>query len=641
MDLGRYLKIAWRWWWLVALSVALSAMASYFYSQNLPKVYAARTTLMVGSNIIENPNPNLQEMGSINTLASVYGELAKRKLVTQAVIDKLGLQMSSEQLAEMIQTSVIAKAQLLEIFVLDINPQRAQMIANAVAEELIFQSPTGSGKQQERDQFIQAQLADLQVKIENTNNKIKELEDTLGGLTSAVEIAEAQSKLAELEKLKGDYQDSYNKFLGNISNEAINRLAVFEPAAEPTTPVSPDIKMNVLLAAVAGMVLAVSAIVLLEFFNDILVWQPDETHAVLGLPILGAIGKINGSNKIVAQGELWSPQADALRNLRSSIFLAAGEKKLTSLLVTSTLPSEGKSFVSANLAAIVASPGSSLAAVLTSSGSRVILVDADLRKPTQHEIFEMPNLLGLAEVLSLPEAAIPSMLDKVLRPTGINNLLLLPAGRSPLDPGYLLNSPRFAHLLELLATKADLVIIDSAPLLAAAETRFIANVVDGTLLVITDGRTGRRVVQKAVNYFRDKQQNNLLGLVFNRVRSAGQYAYYSTYRSHVHELQEAAATQSKRQNGWLGKLWPRRQPAETISSTLSLSEAANYLGVSKQMAQRWCEEGRLPATKIRRNWLVNLGDLDEFIAGYQPESNITEPDTVKKTVNGNGVRPLK
>src|SRR5688572_28741760 len=148
MDLSRYIKIGLRWWWLVVLSMLLSAGMSYWYSQRLPKIYSARATLAVGSNILENPNPDLRSLTSIVSLAEVYAELAKRPPLAQAVIDKLGLDLPPPQLGGMIETSVIPKAQLLEIYVMDVNPKRAQLLANTIAEELILQSPNGAQGQQ-------------------------------------------------------------------------------------------------------------------------------------------------------------------------------------------------------------------------------------------------------------------------------------------------------------------------------------------------------------------------------------------------------------------------------------------------------------------------------------------------------------
>jgi len=636
MDIGRYLKIGLRWWWLILLSIMLSATASYFYSQRLPKIYAAKSSLLVGTSVIETLNPNERALGVSRTLAEVYGEVAQRRLVTQAVIDKLGLEMEPDELKEMIQTNVIPSAQLLEIFVLDVHPQRAQLLANAIADELILQSPTGSQNQQEREQFIQTQIQELQTKIYDTNQKIETLEDSLGNMTSAVEIAEAQSQLGQLEKLKGEYQSNYNQFVANLAESATNKLTVFERAIEPTVPVSPNIKMNVLIAAVAGLVLAVGAIVALEFFDDTLVWRGEESRQVFGLPVLGAINKIkNGkANKLITGEELWSPEADALRSLRSSIFLAAPQQKLSTLLITSSVPNEGKSFISTNLAATVATPGSSLASVVALPGTRVILIDADLRKPSLHEIFDMPNLLGLADVLATPSISAEPILKKALRPTEVDNLLLLPAGRAPMDPGYLLNSPRFAEVLETLKDQADLVIIDSAPLLAAAETRFIANTVDGTLLVVNAGRTRQRVARKAIDYFQNNQRSTLMGLIFNRVELTGSFEYYHSYK-YVQRAQQEAVLES--QPSLLKKIWPFGRNKEDRGDVLTLAETADYLGVSEEATRRWCEEGRLQADKRGWRWSVRLEDLNEFIAEYQSSGN--NGNSYSKTNNNNGTKP--
>jgi capsular exopolysaccharide synthesis family protein len=622
MDIGRYLKVGLRWWWLIILSVMLSATASYFYSQRLPKIYAAKSSLLVGTSVIETLNPNERTLGVSRTLAEVYGEVAQRRIVTQAVIDKLGLDMHPDDLSEMMQTNVIPSAQLLEIFILDIHPQRAQLLANAIADELVLQSPTGSQEQQEREQFINTQIQELQTKISDTNQKIQALEESLGTMTSAVEIAEAQSQLNQLEILKGEYQNNYNQFVSNLSESAANQLSVFERATEPMAPVAPNIRNNVLIAAVAGLVLAISAIIVLEFLDDTLVWRGEETRRVFDLPVLGAINKVkNGkAKKIITGDELWSSEADALRSLRSNIFLAAPEQTLSTLLITSSVPNEGKSFISTNLAATIASPGSSLASVVALPGTKVVLVDADLRKPSLHEVFDMPNLLGLADVLATPSLSAEPILNKALRPTHIDNLLLLPAGRTPMDPGYLLNSPRFAEVLDTLKTQADLIIIDSAPLLNATETRFIANIVDGTFLTVNSGRTRRTVVQKAIDFFQNSQRNTLMGLVFNRVELMGGFEYYHSPK----DGQRQQALMSQSQPSLFKKIWPFARNQEVQSDTLTLAETADYLGVSENVARRWCEEGRLQAVKRGLRWSVHLENLNEFITDYQNSDNGTK-----------------
>jgi excisionase family DNA binding protein len=135
----------------------------------------------------------------------------------------------------------------------------------------------------------------------------------------------------------------------------------------------------------------------------------------------------------------------------------------------------------------------------------------------------------------------------------------------------------------------------------------MANVVEGTLLVVNDSQTRRKVVQQILDYFRGKPHNNLLGLVFNRVKTASHsYGYYSKYTSRDKVQQLAQGQQSD-------------------SATLSLAEVTDYLGISEETARRWCEAGRLPAVKIGRKWSVRLEDLNEFVGAYQ-HSNLAAED---------------
>jgi succinoglycan biosynthesis transport protein ExoP len=613
MELGRYFEILKRWWWLMVISTALAAGASYVYSQQQPRIYASRTTLMVGTSI-QSPNPNQVELGLSQTLAEIYAQLVSRQPIMRAVIDKLGLKMSPEQLADMVKTAVVPSAQLLEITVLDVNPQRARLLADAIANELILQSPTGPQGNREREAFIQSQLGNLQAKIQRSDEQVQELEDSIQKMTSAAEIAEAQTRLAELENLRTGYQSNYAQLLSSLSDSSTNKLTIVEPATESTYPIAPNVKMNVLFAAAAGLALAIGAIVLLEFFSDTLTWQSGETQSVLGVPVLGALNKIsNDVGKIVSYKSPWSPEANALRNIRDSIFLTPKGQTLSTLLISSSLPGEGKSFLAANLAAVIALPRPGAGNAALAPISNVILVDADLRKPTLHEIFDMPNLLGLADVLAAPEDAVEAVLEKALRPVSGVNLLLLPAGRTPLDPGSLLNSPRFPYLLSLLKARANLVIIDSAPLLAAIETRAIANAVDSTVLVIFDGQTSARAVRRATGYFQGKEAGKLLGLVFNRVDLPSNYGYYSYYSAYT-PAQSLKGGQSK--PSLLDKIRPVRSHQEKTSA-LTLAETAEYLGVGQDTARRWCEEGRILATKKRGRWSVPLEDLNKFVASYQ------------------------
>jgi succinoglycan biosynthesis transport protein ExoP len=622
MELGRYLEIIKRWWWLMVISATLAAGASYIYSQQQPRIYASRATLMVGTSI-RSQNPNQAELGISRTLAEIYGELVRRTPITQAVIDKLGLEMQPEELAGMIRTQVIEDAQLLEITVLDVSPQRARVLANALANELILQSPTGARGTQETQQFIQSQLTDLQGKIEEVDTQIKDAQDKMVSMTSAADIAEAQSLLQERERLKRDYQSNYAQLMGLVSDNSINTLAIVEPASEPSRPVSPNIRMNVLVAAVAGLALAIAGIVLLEFFDDRMVWNPKGVQSFWGLPVLGVLSKLSPSDgKIVARSKVWSPEADSIRNVRTNILLSNPERELHSFLITSPNPGEGKSFTAANMAAITAV-----------GGQPVTLIDADFRKPTLHEFFDMPNVAGLAEVLAAPESERRALLNKTLKKTDVDNLRLLPAGKPPIDPMLSLGSPAFKAIIKTLQERGDLVVVDVGPVLMYSDFAIIARYVDGVLMVARNEITGRQATQKAVERFKILGITNLLGLVFNDVETMRHYygaykRYYGAYERYYQgprRLAEKGSASGGLADRLKGLARHDATPELASEENLSLNDVAQFLGVSEATAGRWCQTGRLPAVKAGRRWRVKRQDLDRFAQAQEAEAEGSQP----------------
>ncbi|NLE43836.1 MAG: polysaccharide biosynthesis tyrosine autokinase [Chloroflexi bacterium] len=232
-----------------------------------------------------------------------------------------------------------------------------------------------------------------------------------------------------------------------------------------------------------------------------------------------------------------------------------------------------------------------LGVALVSAGDRVIVVDADMRRPTLHEIFGRPNVVGLSDLLSdgrnggHGESAIP------LQETGFDNLRLLSAGRSPIDPTTLLASPCLLTLLASLKEQADIILIDSAPILEAPDAKLIAGLVDATLLVASVGVTKHLSVRRAKEALLENSSANLLGTVVNRVKRKDDHYYYSTY---------ARDGRQRRR-----RIWRRSDTRDYLTP----GEAAQILGISKAMCRQWCRSGRLPAT---REWLWWRIDRDGF-----------------------------
>lgn len=176
-----------------------------------------------------------------------------------------------------------------------------------------------------------------------------------------------------------------------------------------------------------------------------------------------------------------SPVAEAFRTLRTNLMFSSFERPLTTLLVTSPAPEEGKSTTLANLAV-----------TLAQGGRRTLLVDCDLRHPRQHEIFGVPGQPGLADMILNNQLG-----DPPLARTEVEDLCLLPAGSSPPSPADLLGSRRMETLIANLKAQADLVLFDAPPVIAVTDAALLASKLDGVLLVVSAGQTKREHAQRA------------------------------------------------------------------------------------------------------------------------------------------------
>ena len=207
-----------------------------------------------------------------------------------------------------------------------------------------------------------------------------------------------------------------------------------------------------------------------------------------------------------------SPLAEAFRVLRTNIQFAAVDRPLRSLLITSAGPAEGKSTTLANLGV-----------ALAQSGARVIILDADLRRPTQHKIFNLSRGAGVSSVV-LGRAS----LEEALQETGISGLRLLSSGPIPPNPSELLASQAFSSLLKEAEKEADYVLVDAPPVMAVADASIIAAQVDGVLLIVQLGVVARPMAVRAKEQLLAAKAN-LLGMVLTNAGVGGDYSYYYYY----------------------------------------------------------------------------------------------------------------
>lgn len=221
----------------------------------------------------------------------------------------------------------------------------------------------------------------------------------------------------------------------------------------------------------------------------------------------------NGSDKLFALNDPKSPVVEAFRSLRTNISFASVDRPYKIILVTSPTPSDGKSTVTANLAMVMAQAGNS-----------VLLVDADLRKPRQHHIFEIANIKGLVNTMVQNEA-----LSTVIQPGPIDGLSLITSGPIPPNPSELLASNKMAAFLNDVRDDFDIVLIDSPPVIAVTDAALLATRVDGVILVIKSGVTRIDLINNAIEQLK-KANEKFLGVVLNQVKiTPGDYNYYYYY----------------------------------------------------------------------------------------------------------------
>lgn len=206
-----------------------------------------------------------------------------------------------------------------------------------------------------------------------------------------------------------------------------------------------------------------------------------------------------------------SPISEQFRTLRTNINFMAIDSPIKTLALTSANVSEGKSTVTNNLAVVWAQ-----------NGQRVLLVDADLRRPTLHRTFELDNRQGLTTVLTSRERTVD--LNKIIRPSGIENLSLLPSGPIPPNPAELLSSQRMREFLAAAKQRYDMVIVDVPPMLEVTDTQVIAHSLDAVVMVVKQGQTEKLGAKRAVELLK-LAHANLLGYVMNDVTSESGAGY--------------------------------------------------------------------------------------------------------------------
>jgi len=515
--------------WIVLLTVLVGTGLSLWYSLAKPLMYRAEATLVLNP-LVTQENQAYSPVELAEDLAPTYISYLKTETFLKALNEQFRLDVTLQELRESVQAELVPRTQFFKIAAISSSPDRAQALANAVADVFILET---TRQQQER-------LASRRQADEDTLRLRQQLEEELRFYDE--QSAYVRSRIAEL-RVQGASPErdeelmrlqTYLVNLEDLRIKAMEFLGRLEPAsteAGPATAVVVDyatrperpLPRGILPTAAVALGISLVAGLLLAFVPDLIdftVRTPEDLDLVLNTSTLGAIGIIeygeDDEDKVehlVTEHYPRSSAAEAFRTLRTNLRFARPDRDIRSLLVTSARPGEGKSLVAANLAVAIAQ-----------EGKKVILVDGDLRRPSIHKFFGLPNRAGLTNFILDTEDDI----DRYLQETETENLRVLTSGPLPPNPLDMVASRRADQAIQALLERCEVLIVDSPPVLTVADAMVLATKVKAAILVIQAGTTRRDVIIRAYRTLQ-KAGVDVLGPVLNRVRLSDLGYYYSYY----------------------------------------------------------------------------------------------------------------
>lgn len=375
--------------------------------------------------------------------------------------------------------------------------------------------------------LMQGKIA-LEVK-KNVNSLMTEYKVAQSKEATLTEALESQKKEAlELNRKAIEYKildrdaesnrQMYNILITKMKEADVSSdlkgtdIMVIDPAQIPRSPIGPKRGFNILFAAFIGLGLGMAFAFFLEYI-DTSMKTPEDIKRIQ-IPYMGFIPTFHTNNQLelIVQEDPKSLISEAYRTLRTGILFSGSKPSPQFIQVTSAGPQEGKTITAANVATVMAQ-----------SGSRVLIMDCDMRKPRIHEIFGIPNSRGLSDLLLNGEEGV-SLTQK----TKVPNLDLIVCGTIPANPSELLGSKRMQRLLTLLGEKYDRIIMDSPPVLAVTDAIVLSRLVEGLILVVGAGASSKNGVTRAVELLKEVNAR-ICGAVLNNLNVDKERYYYSRY----------------------------------------------------------------------------------------------------------------
>jgi capsular exopolysaccharide synthesis family protein len=369
--------------------------------------------------------------------------------------------------------------------------------------------------------ILEAQVKEkgLTSQLNQLNEVVKKYELQFNKLPiTTINYAQLQRKRESSEKLYSLLEEKYQESLINEQSQPGN-IFIFDHAVKANAPYKPNRFLMIITGFIVGIIAGFSFVFIKDYFDD-RIKSPDELerrniNILAWVPVIeymGITGK--GPGEFIVAEKPDAMPSEAFKALRTRVqFSKVGKNVLKTILVTSAAPGEGKTVVSVNLAGAFAQ-----------DNKKTVIIDADLRKPRIHNIFNQLKSPGFTDYFF--ENA---TLDEIIRPSQLENLSIITTGTLPPNPSELLGSKRMIDFLSEMRDRFDVVILDSAPVIAVTDTEILSRLVDASMLVVSSDSTQLNLVEKAVHLIKN-DASLFLGTVLNKFSyKAGYGSYYKYY----------------------------------------------------------------------------------------------------------------
>jgi capsular exopolysaccharide synthesis family protein len=374
-------------------------------------------------------------------------------------------------------------------------------------------------KRQEIDRIVASLRNEYELALSNEQTLRGKL---TGAKSEALGLNEKFIQYGALKRVVDTNRTLYDALMLKLKEQSITEetnpvnLWLVEEANPPKVPAKPWKKANLILGLVAGLVGGIVLAFTLDYMDNT-IKNPEEAESVLGVPILGVMAKRRHIKYDVEETVLRDPQssfAESYRGLRTAVFLSFADQAPRRILITSAGMGEGKTTTSINLAMTFAQ-----------SDKKVLLIDADLRKPRVHNVFKIPNNCGLSNYLA------GAVDGHIVQKTHVKNLFAITAGPIPPNPSELLISSRLPGLMDTMSSEFDVIVCDSPPVLPVSDARLLCRLFEGVIMVTAGGKTTYEFANRALRAIRDTG-SRILGLVINAIDIDKTSYYHHSYYHH-------------------------------------------------------------------------------------------------------------